>query len=122
DDRISAILLDVGVHPLVDEAALLVVDIVAGQRAKQIVIERRTAGGTAVRGGPVHLLHDFWDGAHTLRHDLAADVIMAEAGAFAHRLWPGLHVIAERQRQEIFDQPGAATTARRRLAGRAHCV
>ena len=48
-DRVGAILLDVGVHPFVDETAALVVLIVARQRAEQIIIERRTAGGAALR-------------------------------------------------------------------------
>src|SRR3546814_7724209 len=53
DDRVSAVLLDVGVQALVDEAALLVIDIVAGQRAEKIIIERRAARRTTVGGSPV---------------------------------------------------------------------
>src|SRR3546814_7591637 len=41
DDRVGAVLLNIGVEALVDEAALLVVLIFSRQRAEQIVIERR---------------------------------------------------------------------------------
>src|SRR3546814_191943 len=53
DDGVSTVLLDIGVEAFVDEAALLVVGVVAGQRAEQIVIERRAARRAAVGGGPV---------------------------------------------------------------------
>ena len=47
---------------------------------------------------------------------------MGEAGAFAHGLGTGSHIIAQRERQEIFDEAGALAAAGRRFAGAAHRV
>ena len=49
-DRVGAVLLDVGVDALVDEARLVVVGVFAGPGAEQIVVERRAALGAAARG------------------------------------------------------------------------
>src|SRR6185312_3990252 len=52
-DGVGAVLLDVGVDPLVDEAALLVVAVFARPGAGQVVVQRRAAGGAAVGGAPL---------------------------------------------------------------------
>ena len=52
-DRIGAVLLDVGVHPLVDEARLLVVAVFAGPGAQQVIVQRGPAACAAVRRLPV---------------------------------------------------------------------
>src|SRR5207244_13304213 len=57
-DRETAVFLDVGVHPLVDEARLRVVAILARPGAKEIIVERGTAGRTAAGRLPAELLHD----------------------------------------------------------------
>ena len=57
-DREGAVLLDVGVGALVDEARLVVVGIFVGPVADQVVVECRPALGAAARGLPLELLHD----------------------------------------------------------------
>ena len=98
-------------EPLVDEAALLVVLIFTRPCAEQVVIERRTAGGAAVGRCPVQFLHHLRNGSELLFEDQPADIVMGEAGAFAHRLRAGLHFRAQSQRQQAFHQPGATAAA-----------
>src|SRR3546814_12700525 len=110
----SDLLLDVGVQALVDEAALLVIDIVAGQRAEKIIIERRAARRTTVGGRPVQLLHHLGDRAHILRDDLAAGVVVAEARSFAHRFGPALQIVAHCHSEQIFYEEIGVTEGRGR--------
>src|SRR3546814_5664268 len=63
-------------------------------------------------GRPVQLLHHLGDRAHILRDDLAAGVVVAEARAFAHRFGPALHIVAQCQREEIFDEAGRSEERR----------
>ena len=116
DDRIGAVLLDVGVQPLVDKAALLVVLIFARPGAQQVVIERRAARGAAVGRGPVQFLHHLRDQLQFLFHDQAAHVVMVEAGACAEGLRAAFDLAAERQGKQPFDQIGATAAAGRSLA------
>ena len=88
--RIGAVLLDVGVDALVDEARLAVVlDIRPARRTEQVVVERRAALGAAVRRSSIP------DACITAGMDLspcaddqAAHVVVAEVGAAADRLGP----------------------------------
>ncbi len=77
-DGIGAVLLDVGVHALVDEARLIVVGVFARPVADEIVVERRAALGAAARGLPLELLHQRRDRLQALGLDQAAHVVVAE--------------------------------------------
>ena len=107
--RIGAVLLDVGVHPLIDVARLLVVAVLAGPGGEQIVVQRRTAGVAAIVGFPVHEPHDVRDGLQVLLDDDAADVVVAVIGALAQRLDLRRRriVAAEREREHLLHQSGA---------------
>src|SRR3546814_9401017 len=54
--------------------------------AEQIIVERGAAGMAAVGRRPRQLLHHLRDGLQLLFKDQAANVLMGEAGALAHRL------------------------------------
>src|SRR6185312_638392 len=77
DDGVGAVLLDVGVDPLVDEAALLVVAVFARPGAGQVVVQRRAAGGAAVGGAPLQGLHHRRDRLQVVGHDPPTDDGMA---------------------------------------------
>jgi hypothetical protein len=105
-DRIGAVLLDVGVHALVDEAALLVVDIFAGPGAEQIIVE---AGRQEEQPSGVDQCSSCMTCGISLScffEDQLAHVVMAEAGALAHRLDGALAgiFVAEREREQAFDK------------------
>ena len=122
-DRIGAVLLDVGVDALVDEARLVVVGIFVRPVADEIVVERRPALGAAARGLPLELLHDGGNGLQALGLDQAAHVVMAERRAAAHRLHGGRIVgVAERQRHQLLDEAGAGAAGGRGLGVGAHVV
>ena len=122
-DRIGAVLLDVGVDALVDEARLVVVGIFVRPVADEIVVERRPALGAAAGGLPLQLLHDGGNGLQALGLDQAAHIVMAEIGAGAHRLHGGRVVgVAERQRQQLLDQAGAGAAGGGGLGVGAHVV
>ncbi len=57
-----------------------------GQSRDQVVVERRPALGAAAGGLPVQLLHHGGNGLELLGDDQPAHFVMAEIGAFAHRL------------------------------------
>ena len=121
--RVGAVLLDVGVRALVDEARLVVVGVFARPIADEVVVERRAALGAAAGGLPLELLHDGMDGLQALGLDQAAHVVVAERGAGAHRLHGGRVVgIAERQRHQLLDEAGARAARGRRLGVGAHVV
>ena len=110
-------------HALVDEARLVVVGVFARPVADEVVVERRAAFGAAAGGLPLQLLHDGVDGLQALGLDQAAHVVMAERGAGAHRLHGGRVVgVAERQRHQLLDEPGARAARGRRLGVGAHVV
>src|SRR3546814_8027610 len=54
---VGAVLLDVGVGTFVDQARLRIVVGFAGPGGNQVIVERRAAGGAAVRGAPVQVAH-----------------------------------------------------------------
>ncbi len=76
--RVGAVLLNVGVHALVDESRLVVIGVLAGPIANEVVVERRSALRAAARGLPLELLHDGIDGFKALRLDQSAHVVVAE--------------------------------------------
>ena len=85
--EIGAVLLDVGVHPLVDEAGLRVVAVFAGPGAQQVVVQRRPAR-RAQPSGVVQPSACITAGIvfSSCADDLGADRVVAERGALAHRL------------------------------------
>ena len=122
--RIGAVLLDVGVDALVDEARLLVVDIVAGPGGEQIVVERRPALGAAdARSSIPSACITAGIDRSSLRDDQPAHLAMAEIGAAADRLHRLRIVgVAERRGQQLLDQPGARPAGARRLGMGAHVL
>ena len=56
-NRVGAILLNVGMHALVDEARLVVVGILTGPVADEIIVQCRTAFGAATGRRPMQFLH-----------------------------------------------------------------
>ncbi len=82
-DRKSAVLLDVGVRPLVDEARLRVVAVGVGPGTEQEVIQRRPAFLAAVGGFPAERCAGFGNRLELLFEDGAAHRIVAVLGAFA---------------------------------------
>ena len=123
-DRVGAVLLDIGVGAFIDEARLLVVGIVARPSADQVVVERRSAGSTAIRGGPFQGLHDRQGGLQAVNNNGATHNVMGVVGAFAHRGWAGLRLetIAERQFQQLLHQRRAGAAGGRGLGHAAHGV
>ena len=81
--RIGAVLLDVGVDTLIDEARTGIIAIFAGPGAKEIIVERGPAFVTALRLFPgerrAHRLHRL----QLLCEDRLADLVVAGVGAIA---------------------------------------
>src|SRR5215212_9601401 len=86
DHRIGAVLLDVGVAALVDEAALRVVLRFLRPGADQVVVDRRPAARAAVRRAPAERLVDLRVGQVPVVADRVADLLVARVGAGAERL------------------------------------
>src|SRR5690606_21147057 len=110
DNGIGAVLLDVGVHALVDEARLVVVGIFVRPLADEVVVERGPALGAAAGGLPFELLHDGRNGLEPLRPDQPAHLVMAEIGAAADggdgRRLVG---IAQCELHQLLDKTGAGS-------------
>ena len=104
--RIGAVLLDVGVHALVDEARLVVVAVFARPGAEQVVVQRRAAGRAAVRRLPVQrpASPPASTSARCRRSARTSSCVMV--GAAAHRLCVrrGRVVRAQRRREQLLDQ------------------
>ena len=98
---VGAVLLDIGVHALVDEARAGIVAIFAGPGAQQIIIQRRAALVAALRLLPAEILRAPrpWFSSFA-RQNALADFVMAGVGAFAHRLLGGLGVDAGREGEQ----------------------
>ena len=122
-DREGAVLLDVGVNALVDETRLVVVLVVVGPGADEIIVERRTAGRAAAGGLPGELLHHRRQRLQFLRLDLRAHFLMREIDAFAHRLAVARDIfVAERGDEQRLDFRRALAAGCRRLGPGAHLV
>ena len=122
-DRVRAVLLDVGVDALVDEARLVVVGILAGPVADEVVVERRPALGAAARRLPLQFLHHRRHRLQRLRDDQAAHVVVAQRRAGAHRLDGAAIVgVAQGQLHELLDEAGAGAARGRGLGVRANLV
>ena len=89
DHAVGAVLLDVGVAALVDEAALRVVLRLFGPGADQVVVDGRAAAGAAVGGLPFHELEHVGDAPYAEAHGKHADEELRHPtlGGFAH----GIH-------------------------------
>ena len=70
----------------------------------------------------MQFLQHLRDRLEALFQEQTAHVVVAEAGAFAQRRRPRLHFVTQRQREQVFDQPGARSATGRGLAGAAHGV
>src|SRR3989338_3226965 len=108
--RIAAVLLDVGVGALVDEARARVVMHLVRKSAHQVVVERRTAAWAAVRRLPFHEAHRFRNREQPVLADRTAHLFMRVFGATAHRffrcvLWRV--GAADDGRKDLLDQAGA---------------
>jgi len=119
--RIGAVLLDVGMHPLVDETRLRVVAITVRPGAQQIVIERRAAFLAAVRGLPLQRRAHGRDRPEPLRQDGAAHGVVSEIGARARRRVLAMRRrLAAAMREDRLDNGSALPAGGRRLGARAH--
>ena len=117
-DRIGAILLDVGVRTLVDEARLRIVLRVVRPGRDQVIVERGAALVAAVRRLPFEKGHDLRNARQVLLADHLAYLVMAVIGAGAHRLLVGSGRrvgAADGRGENLFDQAGAGTAGRCRL-------
>ncbi len=84
-DGVGSVLLDIGMHALVDVARLAVVLVFAGPGGQHVVVECRPALGAAARGLPFERLHEMGNGFQLFGDDEPAHVVVAELGARAHR-------------------------------------
>src|SRR5690606_5551122 len=107
--REGAVLLDVGVRALVDEAALRVVHRLARPGREHVVVDRRAAGGAAVGRAPFHEGVGLGVADQVVLADRLAHLAVGKAGAAAHRLGLGrlLEVGAQAVHQDLLDQAGA---------------
>ena len=76
-DRISPVFLNIGVDALIDEARLIIVDILAWPCCQKIEIERWSTLGAPTRCFPAQLLHDGRNGSQVLRGNQTPHIIMA---------------------------------------------
>src|SRR6185295_16528513 len=122
--RIGAVLLDVRVAALVDEARLRIVLGLLGPGADQVVVDRRAAARTAVGRAPAQALVDAVDGQQVFGANRLARILVARIGAAAHGLLGGrLGVVAAgREHQQLLDQAGARSAGGTRLCVLAHFV
>ena len=81
--RISAVFLNIGVSAFVDQARLRIVLCLAWPGGNQVIVQRRTAGGAAVGGAPVHVAHGASDGQQVLLADGLADLPVVQVAATA---------------------------------------
>src|SRR5690606_20706745 len=122
--REGAVLLDVGVGALVDEAALGVVDRLARPGREHVVVDRRAAGGAAVGPTPFHEGVGLGVADQVVVADRLADLAVGAVGAAAHRLGLRrlLEIRAQAVHQDLFDQAGARAAGTRRLGVLLHLV
>ena len=119
----GAVLLDIGVNALVDEARLRVVFVFAGPSREQIIVERRAADMAAVRARPFHEIHHRPHALQLLSDDHPPHVVMAEARAGTHRLdLRRLRIIADGGGQNLLDQRRAGAARRGSLGMRPHVL
>ncbi len=123
-DRVAAVLLDVGVHALVDEARLVVVAVLAGPLTEQVIVQRGAALRAAVPGLPVQIVHHRAQRCQALLADGPADVVVRMVGAGAQRFAARrLRIVtAQGVRQQRLDQTGAGAAGAGGLGVRAHLV
>jgi hypothetical protein len=118
-DRVGAVLLDVGVGALVDEARLRIVLRLVRPGRDQVVVERRAALVAAVRGFPFQSLEDRflgWSGAGrgSPRAPPCANARCSRTPACC--LGSGRPVgAADGRGEDLLDQAGAGAAGGRRL-------
>ena len=122
-DRVGAVLLDVGVDALVDEARLRIVLIFAGPGAQQVIVERRPAFLAAVRRLPAERL------AHRGHGLQFCARIARRTSSWPWSVQPHIGFLvgacastARRDRRASLDLPGALAARGRGLGVRAHLV
>lgn len=84
--RVGAVLLDVGVGAFVDQARLRIVLGFSRPGRDQVVVQGRAAGGTAVRGLPVHEAHGGVETGQPVFANGLADLPVVEVAAAADGL------------------------------------
>src|SRR5690606_12754619 len=124
DHRESAVLLDVGVRAFVDEAALRVVDRLARPGREHVVVDRGTAGRTAVGRAPLHEGVGLGVADQVVLANRLAHFAVGAVGAGADRLGLGrlLEVRAQAVHQDLLDQAGARAAGAGRLGVLLHVV
>ncbi len=110
--------------PLVDEAGLGVIVVLARPGGQQIVVERRAAAGAAVRRLPVEGVEDRAHRLQRLVADRLSDFVVAVLGAAAQRLLArrGGIALAHGGGQQGLHQAGAGAAGGRGLGVRPHLV
>ncbi len=91
----------------------------------QVVVERRAAGGAAVRGLPFHELHRLRNGEQVPFADGLAHLAVRVIGAAAHRLvlrFGGRVGATDGRGEDLLDQAGAGAAGRGCLGVLAHVV
>ena len=122
--RIGAVLLDVAVGALVDEARLGVVTVFARPAGEQVVVERRAAGVAAVGRLPfekdAHRIHGF----QFVGPDRGDHLVVAVVGALAQRLLAGRGVVAlaNGAGEQRLHQAGAGAAGTRSLGVGTHIL
>ena len=102
---------------------LRVVDVVVGPVGEQVEVERRAAGRAAAGGLPAELLPDGGHGLQRPGLDQAADVLVGQVGASAHRLGRRQDEgVAEGDGEHLLDEAGALAAGGGGLGGGAHLV
>ena len=109
---------------LVDEARLRVVAVKARPGAEQVVVQRRAAGGAAIRRCPLKRLHDRRDGLQAFFHDALAHEAVPVMRAGAHGFGPRafLYGVAGRQLEQLLDQRRAGAAGGGRLGDGPHAI
>ena len=111
DDGVGAILLDVGMRALVDEARLRIVFRLMRPGRDQVIVQRRAARRTAIRRTPLHEADHIRNRQQLVDLDRIAHFLMRVVGAAAHRLGlAGRFIVAARgEGNDLLDQAGAGT-------------
>ena len=105
--RIGAVLLDVGVHPLVDKTRLRVVAVALRPGADEVIVQGGPAFLAAILGLPAECLAHRRDCRQPLGSDRTAHRIVAMLGAFAYRRVGVGHDQTAEMREDRLDFAGA---------------
>ena len=119
---IGAVLLDIGVRPLVDEARLIIIRVVTGPGTQEVKIQRGAALAAAVRCLPFKIFHDRRNVFEFVLLDAPSHLVVRVVGTGAQGFFPGRVgvIAAQRIGQQLLDQGGARATGTRGLGVGAH--